>query len=63
MWEVTETDYGSYVIPLNDPPGHNTESEACLCNPRIERMKNGKMVVVHMAWDNRQFYEEKGQKS
>lgn len=48
-----------HVEPTNDLKPHNTGSDYCRCMPRIELVDGGGKVVVHSAWDGREFYEEK----
>ena len=46
-----------HVYPLDDLREHDTESDNCPCQPRIEYVGEGGKVVVHNAWDKREFLE------
>ena len=43
------------VLPVNDLKPH-LESAACKCAPRVESAESG-TVVIHNAYDGREFYE------
>lgn len=45
----------NHVIPLNDPPGHDTESIYCECRPEVDWDND---LVIHHAWDHREVVEE-----
>lgn len=44
-----------HVLPLDDLKPH-IESAACKCEPRVEDREAG-TLVVHNAWDGREFFE------
>lgn len=43
-----------HVTPANDLLPHNTDDGTCLCEPKIDAEG---LMVVHNAWDNREFDE------
>lgn len=45
-----------HIEPLRDLKPH-IMSEACKCEPRVEVLENGNRLVVHNAYDGREFYE------
>jgi hypothetical protein len=45
------------VIPNNDLKSHVDTGEWCHCQPRIETAENGNKIVIHNAYDGREFYE------
>jgi len=47
-----------HVTPNADLKPHNIDSEFCPCEPRIEVQPNGNKVVVHNAYDGREFFEQ-----
>lgn len=47
-----------HVYPVNDRLPHNTENNACMCNPTIEVQPNGNKVVTHNSWDGREYKEK-----
>lgn len=52
-----------HVLPNADIKPH-AQAEACKCEPRIETQPNGNKIVVHNAWDGREFKEiEDGHKA
>lgn len=46
-----------HVLPLNDLKEH-TQSDDCECHPKIEYVGEGGKVVVHNAYDGREFWEQ-----
>ena len=48
-----------HVTPINDLKPHTETGERCKCEPRIEVEENGNKLVVHNAYDGREFYETK----
>lgn len=46
-----------HVLPLNDLKEH-TQSDDCECHPKIEYVGEGGKVVVHNAYDGREFLEQ-----
>lgn len=44
------------ILPLRDLKPH-IENAACKCQPRVEETGGGK-IIIHNAWDGREFYEE-----
>lgn len=47
-----------HVYPVNDKLPHNTDSDACICNPTIEVQKNKNRVITHNSWDGRELKEK-----
>jgi hypothetical protein len=45
-----------HVYPMHDRAPHDTYSRLCPCRPRIQREKNG-VVVIHRSWDGREILE------
>lgn len=45
-----------HVTPVNDLKEHQ-DNIKCPCNPKIEILDNGGMVVTHKAYDNRELFE------
>lgn len=41
-----------HILPLNDIKEHIEES-ICICNPEVEIIHNGDIMIVHNAFDNR----------
>lgn len=46
------------ILPTNDLKIH-VEDSTCHCNPKVEIMENGEIMVIHSSYDNRETYEEK----
>lgn len=46
-----------HVLPLDDLKEH-TQSDDCECHPKIEYVGEGGKVVVHNAYDGREFWEQ-----
>lgn len=44
------------MLPANDSKTHVEKGENCHCRPRVAR-EGGDVVVVHNAYDGREFYE------
>jgi len=47
----------THVVPVNDKKEHNTFSDHCKCEPRVEYQPNGNRIIVHNAYDGREFFE------
>jgi len=45
-----------HVLPVNDIKPH-VESEACECDPRVEQVEGG-TVIVHRSYDQRELWEQ-----
>ena len=45
-----------HVLPVDDLKPHE-ESSTCKCEPRIEIVEGG-MLVVHNSWDGREWVEK-----
>ena len=45
-----------HVYPENDLAAHVLEGENCPCNPRVEVVEGGE-IVVHNSWDGREEQE------
>ena len=46
-----------HVTPINDLKDHQDSME-CWCNPKIQIMENGGVVVTHNALDMREYAEK-----
>jgi len=46
-----------HIIPVNDLKPHEEEGTACKCEPRVEFLEGG-MLVIHNAYDNREIIEK-----
>ena len=58
-WEIWNTTLGLVaVLPIDDTDKHEELSRTCKCNPKIEYIGDGKMLIIHNAFDNRQFEEQ-----
>lgn len=51
-----------HVVPLDDLKPHTEGGEWCACAPRVEAAGGGK-VVIHNAYDGREFYEPNTQEA
>lgn len=47
-----------HVYPLNDAKEHVQRGEYCHCAPQVRKQEDGSVVVVHNAYDGREFYEQ-----
>lgn len=45
-----------HVLPINDLGTHE-ESTVCKCEPKLEILENGDMMVTHNAFDGRELIE------
>lgn len=45
-----------HVLPTDDSRRHSQHLH-CKCEPRVEVQPNGDKVVIHNAWDGREFFE------
>jgi hypothetical protein len=56
-WQVTQTaDDIVHVVPVDDLRPHRFGSD-CECQPRVECDVNSDFVVVHHAWDAREYFD------
>lgn len=46
-----------HVVPVKDLAPHNSDSEICVCNPKIEIQENGNKLIIHNAFDHREIFE------
>lgn len=46
-----------HVTPTNDLQPHE-ESTTCKCEPKVEIMESGDMLVIHNSYDGRELFEE-----
>jgi len=46
-----------HILPINDIKEHE-ESTTCACSPKIEIIETGDIIVVHNAYDGREYIEE-----
>jgi hypothetical protein len=49
-----------HILPKNDLEPHEEEGTICKCNPRVEFVEGG-MLVIHNAYDNREIIEQVNQ--
>ena len=48
-----------HVKPENDLKPHSLSAALpCECKPRNEKQPNGDTLIIHNAWDGREFYEQ-----
>jgi len=47
----------THILPVNDIKTHE-ESTTCACNPKIEILENGDIMVVHNSYDDREKVEQ-----
>jgi len=47
----------THVLPINDLKPHEGESTVCECEPRVEFVDGG-ILVIHNAYDNREILEK-----
>lgn len=50
-WEVITGNF-CHIIPLNDLKEHE-ESSTCHCEPTLEMLDNGEIMLIHNAYDGR----------
>jgi hypothetical protein len=46
-----------HTYPLNDLIEHDTESHLCPCDPKVEFI-NGGTLIIHNSLDRRELYEK-----
>ena len=46
-----------HILPINDLEEHE-ELSTCKCNPKIEFLENGDMMIVHNSFDRREVIEQ-----
>ena len=46
-----------HVLPVNDLEPHDEEGTTCKCEPRVEFVEGG-MLVVHNSFDGREMIEQ-----
>jgi len=46
-----------HITPIDDLQPHE-ESSTCKCEPRVEMLENGDMLVIHSSFDGRELFEE-----
>lgn len=46
-----------HILPVNDLKPHEEEGTTCECEPRVEFVEGG-MLVIHNAYDNREIIEK-----
>ena len=54
--DLAMTDNVVHVIPVNDLRPHDENGFLCPCNPSVEQVGNG-YVVIHNSWDGREITE------
>ena len=51
-----------HILPQADLKEHSDgRAESCACQPRIETFENGNKLIVHNAWDGREFFEHEAE--
>ena len=45
------------ILPINDLKEHE-ENTTCECNPKVEVLENGEILVIHNSYDRREVIEE-----
>ena len=45
-----------HILPVNDLEQH-TEDSTCKCNPELQIIDNGDMMIVHNSFDKRELKE------
>jgi len=61
-WELIAAgghDGNRHVLPIDDLRPH-VERRSCWCQPAIERLKDGVLLVTHHALDGRELVEQHG---
>lgn len=48
-----------HIVPVNDLREHDEQTEACWCQPRLER-EGRTIIVVHQSADGRELVEQHG---
>jgi len=51
-----------HVVPIDDIKPHVESGTHCPCQPEIRPEPPYGQLVIHNAWDGREFYEESGPK-
>jgi|AntDeeMinimDraft_6_1070357.scaffolds.fasta_scaffold60300_2 hypothetical protein len=46
-----------HILPINDIEPHD-EATTCKCNPTVEILADGEMMIVHNSFDGRERIEE-----
>ena len=46
-----------HILPINDLKEHE-ENTTCECNPKVEVLENGEILVIHNSYDRREVTEE-----
>ena len=57
LHSVSGSDYMIHILPVNDLKEHE-ELTTCECNPRIEILDDGEIMVIHNSYDGREYIEE-----
>lgn len=45
-----------HILPTNDIKEHE-ETTTCECNPQVEIQDNAEILVIHNAFDGREYFE------
>lgn len=45
------------ILPINDSKEHE-ETSTCKCQPSIEILEDGELMIIHNAFDERELIEE-----
>lgn len=46
-----------HILPVNDLEPHDEEGTTCKCEPRVEFVEGG-MLVIHNSYDHREIIEQ-----
>ena len=46
----------THILPINDLEEHK-ELSTCKCNPEMQVLENGDMMIVHNSFDKREIIE------
>jgi len=63
-WSAIEDIHGRvksvHIVPVKDLRRHNQRGRGCWCQPRVDGLPNGWVLVVHNAVDGRDLIEQHG---
>lgn len=52
-----------HVVPVDDLKPHSRDGEYCACQPEVRTVESGNRLVIHNAYDGREFYEQEDEES
>jgi hypothetical protein len=56
LWFLKQNVMITHILPINDLEEHE-ELSTCKCNPEMEVLENGDMMIVHNSFDKREIIE------